>query len=229
MLGTLVNVCTIIVGSTFGAILKRKLDTRFQENLFNAMGICAVMVGISSCMNGVSSGGSLVQLIINMSLGCVLGTSLRLHDRFLGFTNKFSHSHNLGEGLVTASLLFCVGALSFLGPIQSALYNDNTLLFTNASLDFVTALAMATTYGIGIALVAIILFVYQGLIYLITLSLAQALPDYILNNITTTGGPLIVMSGICLLQLKNIKTTDFLPALLIAPITAIVANEFLNF
>lgn len=224
MLGTIVNVSTIILGSVIGALLKKNFNKNYQNALFTAMGMCALAVGIQASVSSINAGGSLVELIINMSIGSVIGTKLRLHDRFLSLTDKLSKGNNFGEGLVTAILLFCIGTLSIVGPMESALHGNNSLLFTNASLDFITSIAMASTYGIGIALAAVVLLAFQGSIYLLSLAIQDAIPDYILNNLTTTGGILIIMSGICLLNLKSIKTTDYLPALFVSPVIAYIGE-----
>jgi uncharacterized protein len=167
-------------------------------------------------------------LIINMSIGTLIGTKLQLHDKFISATKIFSKSkeNKLGEGIVTAILLFCIGTLSIVGPMESALHQNNSLLYTNASLDFITSIAMSAAYGICIIFAAIFLFLFQGGIYLLTLTLEDKIPTYILNNLTMTGGVLIIMSGLCLLNIKNIKTTDYLPALLISPLTSYIGEFF---
>ena len=101
--------------------------------------------------------------IVSLAIGSLVGTVLDIDGRFKRLTGKFSKS-NLGEGLATAILLFCIGTLSILGPIESALNNNHTLLFTNATLDFVSSMVLASTYGIGIAFAAVVLFVWQGAI-----------------------------------------------------------------
>jgi len=115
-------------------------------------------------------------------------------------------------------LLFCIGTLSILGPIQSALYGDHTFLLTNATLDFVTSMVLASTYGIGIALSAIVLFLWQGSIYVCAGFLAPFLSAELMTEISIIGGILIASSGIGILGLKDCKTLNMLPALLIPPI-----------
>src|SRR5574344_825148 len=186
MLGTIVNVSTIIIGSIIGATLKKNFNKNYQEALFIAMGMCALIIGLQASMSSINAGGSLVLLIINMS----------------------------------------IGTLIIVGPMESALHQNNSLLYTNASLDFITSIAMSAAYGICIIFAAIFLFLFQGGIYLLTLTLEDKIPTYILNNLTMTGGVLIIMSGLCLLNIKNIKTTDYLPALLISPLTSYIGEFF---
>lgn len=229
MLGTIVNVTAIIIGSCIGACLKQKVSNNMQETLFTAMGMCALTVGICAAVNAHSNGGSLVLLIVNMAIGSVCGSMLKLHDRFIALTERFSHAKGLGEGLVSAILLFCIGTLSIVGPMQSALNNDNTMLYTNASLDFITSIALSASFGIGITLSAFALFIFQGSIFTISYIISDTFADYILNNLTLTGGVLIIMSALSLLKLKSIKTTDFLMALFISPITSFIAQKINSF
>ena len=142
-----------------------------------------------------------------------MGTILDIDGNFQKLTGKFASSQ-LGQGLSTAILLFCIGTLSILGPIQSALYGDHTFLLTNATLDFVTSMVLASTYGMGIALAAVVLFLWQGAIYLGAGFLAPFLSAELLTEISIIGGILIASSGIGILGLKDCKTLNMLPALL---------------
>ena len=124
---------------------------------------------------------------------------------------------------MTGSLIFCIGTLSILGPVQSALYQDNTFLFTNATLDLVTSMVLASTYGVGMCLAAGILFLWQGSIYGLTLLLGNFITDTMMTELSIVGGFLIAMTGLAILQIKDCKTLNFLPALLVPVIWCIVA------
>lgn len=124
----------------------------------------------------------------------------------------------LSEGLSTAILLFCIGTLSILGPIQAAVFGDHTFLFTNAMLDLVTSAVLASTYGIGIAIAAPVLFLWQGAIYLFAGFLSGFLSDALLCEISVIGGILIASSGISILKIREIKTLNLLPALFVPPL-----------
>lgn len=125
---------------------------------------------------------------------------------------------SLASGLSTAIMLFCVGTLSILGPINSALYGDETFLFTNATLDFVTSMALASTFGVGIAFAAAVLFAWQGSIFLCASFLAPLLSGGLMAEISIVGGFLIVASGLSLLEIKEIKSMNLLPALFVPPV-----------
>lgn len=137
-------------------------------------------------------------------------------------TKQKDDSGSLGQGIVTGCLIFCVGTLSILGPVQSALYGDHTFLFTNASLDFVTAMVLGTTYGIGIALAGAILLLWQGGIYLLTLLLGSFITDVMMVEISVVGGFLIAMSGLSIMKIKDFHTLNCLPALFVPILWCIV-------
>lgn len=124
--------------------------------------------------------------------------------------------HNtLGKGLSTAVLLFCIGTLSILGPVNSALYGDNTYLYTNATLDLVTSTVLASTYGIGIAIAGAILFCWQGGIYLLTMFLGPFITPDMMIEVSIVGGFLIASSGLSILNIKDCKTLNMLPSLFV--------------
>ena len=117
--------------------------------------------------------------------------------------------------LATGILLYCIGALSIVGPVMSALYGENTFLFTNATLDLVTSAVLATTYGIGMVLAAPVLFLWQGGIYLVTAIAGNIIPDALVTEISVTGGVLIASSGLGILGIKDCRTMNLLPSLLV--------------
>lgn len=130
--------------------------------------------------------------------------------------------NTLGNGLSTAVLLFCIGTLSILGPINSALYGDNTYLYTNAALDFVTSTVLASAYGIGIAIAGAILFCWQGSIYLLTMLLGSFITTDMMTEISIVGGFLIASSGLSILNMKDCKTLNMLPSLFVPVVVLII-------
>ena len=145
---------------------------------------------------------------------------------FRGLIVRFSKS-DLAEGLSTGILLFCVGTLSMVGPVMSALYGDNTYLFANATLDLVTSAVLASTYGIGMVLAAPVLFCSQGLIYLVTSLAGDVIPDALMREISIVGGVLIASSGLGILKIKDCRTLNMLPALLM-PVLFFLIKHFLK-
>ena len=212
MIGTIVNTACILVGSLAGGLLKKLMSERLSEALFSAMGLAAFLLGVNAVVQNMPNSSYPVLFIASLALGGAVGSALRLSERMERLTNRKGDGR-LGEGLVTGCLLFCIGTLSILGPVQSALYGDETFLFTNAMLDLVTSAVLASTYGIGMALAAGVLFAWQGAIYALTLLLGDFISATMMTELSIVGGALIVMSGLSILKVKDFKTLDFLPAL----------------
>ncbi len=165
VIGTIVNTAAILTGSLIGTCVKKGIEEKYQDALYNAMGLSACGLGIHAVVQNMPKSSFPVLFIISLAAGSLFGARLNLVERFDRVVARFSKG-DLGQGLSTAILLFCIGTLSILGPMESALHGDNTYLFTNATLDFVTSMVLASTYGIGIALSAVVLFLWQGSIYL---------------------------------------------------------------
>lgn len=217
MIGTIANTIAILVGSITGSFLKKGIKPRYQNALYNAMGLAAVALGINAVATHMPKSQYPVLFIGSLALGSLLGTKLNLERRFQSLINRYSKS-NLAQGLTTGLLLYCIGTLSIVGPVMSALYGDHTYLYTNATLDLVTSTVLAGTYGIGMALAAPVLFLWQGSIYLLTCLAGPVISDALVAEISIVGGILIFCSGISILKIKEIKTLDLLPSLLVPPL-----------
>ena len=215
MIGTFVNMGTIVTGSLIGGLLKRGLSEEMNRNLMDVMGLAAFGIGMNSVIQNMPKSQYPVLFIVSLAVGCVLGLLIKLDDRVSRLSAKSPGGGQLGQGIVTGCLIFCIGTLSILGPVQSALYGDHTLLFTNASLDFVTAMVLASTYGVGMALSAIVLLLWQGGIYGLTLLAGNVITDSMMVELSIVGGFLIAMSGLAIMKIKDFKPLNFLPALLV--------------
>ena len=219
MLGTLVNTATIVIGSTVGALARRGLGKRYQEIFYAAMGLAAVGIGVNAIVTSMSQSIYPVLFIASLAIGGVLGTAIDIDGRFSRFVSKRSKDgEGLAQGLSTAIMIFCIGALSILGPINSALYGDETYLLTNATLDLVTSMVLASSFGFGIAFAAIVLFCWQGAIWLLAGFLAPFLDGGLMVEITLVGGFMILASGLGILKVKEIPVMNLLPALFIPPL-----------
>lgn len=217
MIGTVVNVSTILVGSVIGSIFKKGIKPKYTGALMNAMGLAAAGIGINSVVQNMPNSKYPVLFIVSLAIGSLIGNMIDIDIRFNKLIEKKGKSE-LGKGLSTAILLFCIGSLSILGPIRSALYDDNTYLFTNATLDLVTSMVLASTYGIGIAFAAVVLFLWQGGIYFLASLAGEFMSADMMCEISVIGGFLIAASGISILEIKNLKTLNMLPALIVPPL-----------
>ena len=223
MLGTIINTTTILVGSLIGSVVNKGMKEKYQDALFNAMGLAETALGINSVVQHMPESNYPVLFIVSLAVGSLIGNMIDLDAKFQKLTSKLKFGNsNLGQGLATAILLFCIGTLSILGPIESAVHGDNTFLFTNATLDFVSSMVLASTYGIGIAIAAGVLFCWQGGIYLLACLLGSFMTNDMMTEISIIGGILIASSGISILTIKDCKTLNMLPSLLIPIVFFIV-------
>ena len=222
MVGTIVNTCCIIVGTIVGTLLHRGIREQYKQTLYTGLGLASLAIGLNATLTHLSESRYPVLFIVSIALGGIVGTWLDIDGRFKRAVNRHSHKKDqsgngsrLGEGLSTAILLYCIGPLSMLGPVISALKGDNTFLYTNATLDFVSSTVFASTYGIGMILAAPVLFCWQGMFYLIARISSTAISNALMAELLIIGGLLITASGLALLQLKDCKTLNFLPSLLV--------------
>ena len=216
MIGTIVNTCTIIIGSIVGAIMHRGIQKKYKDTLYTVLGLACIGIGLNAVVTNFGKSEYPVLFIVSIAVGSVIGTALDIDGRFTNLVNKRSKTtSNLADGLSTAILLYCIGPLAMLGPVISALKGDNTFLYTNATLDLVTSTIFASTYGIWMILAAPVLFCWQGMFYLVAKISSTAISDALMAELLIIGGLMIVASGLSLLKLKDCKTLNMLPSLLI--------------
>ena len=228
MLGTIVNTATIIVGSILGSVLHRGLKEKYKEVLYTGLGLASLAIGLNATISNLPKSQYPVLFIVAIAIGGVVGTALDIDGHFKHLVDKKSKAEGtvrLSDGLSTAILLYCIGPLSMLGPVISALKGEHTFLFTNATLDFVSSMVFASTYGIGMVLAAPVLFCWQGMFWLVAKISSEAVSDALMAELLIVGGLLITGSGLSLLRLKDCKTLNLLPALLI-PVVWFVIKAF---
>lgn len=218
MLGTIVNVGCILSGSVIGSFVSRGINEKYKTALFDALGLATVGLGVNAFVSNMPKSEYPVLFIASLAIGTVIGTWLDLNGKFQGLLQKAKGGSKLAEGLSTAILLFCIGTLSILGPIESRLNGNNTYLFTNATLDFVSSIILSSAYGIGIAIAAIVLFCWQGSIYAFAGLIAPYMTPQLMAEVSILGGVFLMSSGLGILQIRDCKTLNMLPALLVPPV-----------
>ena len=230
MLGTIVNTATIIIGSIAGSILHKGIKEKYKNVLYTGLGLASLAIGLNATISNLPKSQYPVLFIVSIAVGGIIGTALDLDGRFHRLVDHYSKNpqKNLATGLSTAILLYCIGPLSMLGPVVSALKGDNTFLYTNATLDLVSSIVFASTYGIGMIFAALVLFLWQGMFWLVATVSSQAVSDALMSELLIVGGLLITGSGLSLLQLKDCKTLNLLPALLV-PIAWFAIKCIFNF
>lgn len=231
MVGTIVNTGAIIVGTLVGALLNRGIKEKYKTGLYDALGLASLAIGLNATITHFPQSQYPVLFIVSLALGTVVGTRLDIDGRFhrlvsrkeergkrkeeRGKWKEEREKRHLADGLSTAILLYCIGPLSMLGPVISALKGDHTFLFTNATLDFVSSTIFASTYGIGMILAAPVLFLWQGLFYMVAQISSSAVSEALMAELLIVGGLMITASGLNLLRITKLKTLNLLPALLV--------------
>lgn len=221
MFGVLVNVVTVVAGSLIGLLFKKGIPERVSKATMIGLGACTLYIGIS----GSLCGENVLILIGSMVLGAISGTLLdidgainRLAERVENQFKKDGKKVSLAEGLVSATLLFCVGSMTVTGSIQAGLTGDHSVLITKAMLDLVSAMMLASSLGVGVLLSAVSVFVIQGALVLFAGIIAPFMNAGAINEMTCAGSLLIVMIGTNLMGITKLKVADYLPAILFAPI-----------
>lgn len=224
MIGTIVNSCTILTGSFIGSFVSRGISEKYKTALFNSLGLATVGLGANAFVSNMGKTGYPVLFIASLAIGTVLGTWLDIDGHFQKLLAKAKGGSKLAEGLSTAILLFCIGTLSILGPIESRLNGNNTYLFTNATLDFVASTILSSAYGFGIALAAVVLFLWQGSIYLFAGLIAPYMTPTLMAEVSVLGGIFLMSSGLGILQVRDCKTLNMLPSLIVPPVFYFVVS-----
>lgn len=232
--GTLLNVATVLIGTTLGVLAGSRMPGRMQESLTIGLGfytlLLAVGMGLKILAPDLPAGDDLAVLAALLA-GIAVGELLRLHDglEWLGswFQQRFAagdRPSRVAEGFVTASLVFCVGPLTILGSIDNGLRGDMTLLSVKSLLDGVASIAFAATLGPGVYLAAITVLVVQGGIAGGAFLLSDVMDPITILAITAAGGLILMGVALRLLQLRAVRVANFLPALVLAPLFVRVAE-----
>lgn len=228
MLGTIVNTATILIGGAFGAIVREGVGEKYKSAMFNALGLACLVLGVNAALPNMAKSEYPVLFILSLAIGGLIGTKLDLSGKIERLNAKINAKSKKGNGslngLVTGLLLYCIGTFSIVGPVLSCLSDSkgwafsepgNTYLYTNATLDLVTSAVLAASYGWIMLLAAPILFCWQGAFYALAYFCGEAMPEPMRVELSIVGGVLIVSSGLSILDIKDCKTVNLLPSLLV--------------
>ena len=192
-----------------------------------AIGLCVVIIGISTAIKTESPLLFIISLAAGGAVGKLIGIETGLDKIGMKLQNRFSKAEStVAEGFVTATLIFCVGAMAILGSLESGLNKNHELLYIKSMLDGITAMVLASTLGFGVGFSALAVLIYQGAITLGASFVSPFLTEEIMREVSAVGGVLIMGIGINLLNIKKIHVGDMLPAILIPPIYLIIAGLF---
>ncbi len=220
MLGVLVNTLAVLAGSAVGLLFKKTIPQKVSGGVMTALALCTLYIGADGMINGAN----VLLIIIAMVLGAIVGFLLNIDGgidrlgRWVEHGFSKSESGTVARGFVTASLLFCVGAMTMVGSLNAGISGDNTLLFTKSLLDLCSSMMLAVSLGIGVLFAAGFVFLFQGALVLLAQVLQPLLTDGAVQAMTCAGSLMIVALGLNLLGVTKIKVANYLPALLFAPL-----------
>lgn len=216
MIGTIVNTATVIVGGCIGLLLKKNMPERIKEIYFQAVGLFVLAIGISMVYNM----NHILIVVTSLVVGSLIGEWINIVAGAEKFSNYLKRKFKIGnerftEGFITSFLLFCMGSMAILGPIQEGTGVSSDLLMTKSVMDGFSALLLSSAMGIGVVFSAVPMFIYQGGITLIAMWASTFFTPDIINAITAVGGIMLIGLGINILDIKKLRIMNMLPSLLI--------------
>lgn len=224
--GVLVNTLTVIIGSSVGLLLKKQIPQKLTGAVMTAIGLCTVAIGIT----GIIKGENQLVMIISLVLGAIVGTLIDIDGKLsklgdkLQKKNKKENAENstFSQGFVTASLLFCVGAMTIVGSMNAGISGDNQMLYTKSVLDLISSSMLAASLGIGVMCAAGFVFVFQGALVALSMGLGSFLSDFAVAELICAGSVMITALGLNLLNITKIKVANLLPGLVFVPFVCMV-------
>lgn len=227
MVATIINCITVFLGSLIGVRLSSRIDDKLKEVLFICIGMISLVIGIRMCFEFTKT----LYVVVSLTAGGLIGYLLDIDGAILKFGHLLEKAVTRGKpgtessfahGFLNASLLFCVGAMTIVGSIRAGVSGDYELILTKSVMDGVSSVIFAAGMGIGVAFSIISIIVIQGGLTLLAMAFGNFIPQLVITEISGLGGVMIIMIGLNLLNLKEIKTANFLPSIVIVAVLAAV-------
>lgn len=235
IIGAIVNAVVVILGGLIGAFAGKAFSEKISDTIMKGLGLAVILIGIS----GALEGQRILITIISLALGALIGEAIDI-DKFFRrlseaaerkFGGSGTKSGSFAEGMCAGALLFCVGAMAVVGSLQAGLTGDCSTIYTKSLIDFIAAMILASTMGIGVAFASVPLIVYQGVITLCAGFVSPFLSDAVVAEMTCAGSLIIFALGLNMVGAAKLKVANYLPAIFlpvaICPIYDIIA-EFLG-
>lgn len=217
--GAVVNFFLVILGSILGVLFKKGIPEKIQKTLMTGMAFCVLYIGVTGLFE---QGANILIMIVCFAIGSVIGELIDLDKRVnqLGLqlektVNKHGSNAKITEGFVTATLLFCVGAMTIVGSIDSGISGNNATLYSKSVIDCVAAIALTSSMGIGVIFASISVLVIEGVLTLLAGVISPILTDYIIAQMSVIGSLLIIALALNMLGITKLKVMNFVPALLL--------------
>ena len=228
--GTLLNAATVLIGGLVGTVVGDRLPERLRENVVRGVGLFVTAMGVKFAIDTSNLLYMLGAILLGGIIGSLIGVDMRLNQLGETLQRRFARggTSTVAEAFVTAAIVFCVGPLTFLGSIQNGLTGDATLLTVKSVLDGFTAIALAATLGWGVLLTIPLILLYQGGLAVGASLFAGVLSDLQLREMSAVGGLLLMGVGFKLLNIRDVKVADFLPAIIVSPLVVVAFRRLLE-
>lgn len=227
MLGVIVNTIAVVLGSAVGLVAKKAIPKEWTDFILKGIALCVLYIGIEGSMQGQNT----LIMIISMAIGSVIGAGLDLDRHLNNFAEKLENKFKkpgekttIAEGFISASLLFCVGAMTIVGSLQAGLLGDNHMLYTKATLDVISSIIFAASLGIGVMFAAVFVFVFQGAIVMLAQLVEPFLRESVIAEMTCVGSLLIIALSLNMLGITKLKVMNYTPAIFMPVILCPIAE-----
>ena len=217
--GVLVNTVTVIIGSAVGLLLKKGIPERLNKAVMTAIGLCTIAIGVTGIMKGQNQ----LVMILSMVFGTIVGTLIDIDKRLERLGEKLakkskSRENTFSQGFVTASLLFCVGAMTIVGSMNAGISGDNEMLYTKSVLDLISSSMLAASLGFGVMCASGFVLVFQGALVALSMVLGSFLSDFAVAELICAGSVMITALGLNLIGVTKIKVANLLSGLIFVPL-----------
>ena len=226
--GVLVNVLTVLIGSTVGLLLKKQIPEKLTTAVMTAIGLCTVAIGVT----GVIKGQNQLVMIISLVLVTIIGTLIDIDGKLTKIGDKLqkkkgeNEKSTFSQGFVTASLLFCVGAMTIVGSMNAGISGDNQMLYTKSVLDLISSTMLGASLGIGVLFSSVFVLAFQGGLVALSMALGSFLNDFAVAELICAGSVMIIALGLNLIGITKIKVANLLPGLVLVPIVCKIFELF---
>lgn len=228
--GVAVNTVAVLVGGCVGLVLKKQIPEKLTGAVMNAIGLCTVAIGIS----GIIKGENQLVMIISCVLGAIVGTLIDIDGKLAKLGDKLQKKERKGntaestfsQGFVTASLLFCVGAMTIVGSMNAGISGDNQTLYTKSVLDLISSSMLAASLGVGVICSAGFVLIFQGALVGLSMALGSFLSDFAIAELVCAGSVMITALGLNILNITKIKVANLLPGLVFVPFVCMIFENF---
>lgn len=228
--GVFVNVLTVVIGSAIGLLFKKQIPEKLSSAIMTAMGLCTISIGIM----GIIKGENQLVMVLSLVFGTAIGTIIDIDGKLTKVGNKLQKKtaknndgkNTFSQGFVTASLLFCVGAMTIVGSMNAGISGDNQMIYTKSVMDLISSSMLASTLGIGVLCSAVFVLVFQGGLVALAMALGSFLSDFAIAELVCAGSVMITALGLNIIGVTKIKVANLLPGLVLVPFICALFDLF---